>query len=212
MLETHLRSFYQRYFIDPVVKFYFIRSISPNWFTLAACVIGMSVFPMLWLKQYGIATLLLLISGYCDTLDGTLARNMNKTSNIGTVYDILSDRIVECAVILGLFTIDTVHRGAFTLAMLSSVLICVTSFLVVGIFTSNNTEKSFYYSPGLIERAEAFIFFIIMIWLPQHFNLLASLFTILVLCTAYYRIRQFTNEQQIESSSRLEIPPAESNL
>jgi phosphatidylglycerophosphate synthase len=168
-----------------------MNHVSPNLITLTGCISGLIIFPMLYLNHQLIATLLLCISGYLDTLDGSLARVSNKTSADGTIYDIVSDRIVETSVVIGLFCIDAAHRGYFALAMLGSILICVTSFLVVGIFTANTSNKSFHYSPGLIERAEAFIFFIAMIWLPQYFNFMAILFSILVIYTAYRRIRQF---------------------
>lgn len=77
--------------------------------------------------------------------------------------------------------------------MLTSILLCVTSFLVVGIFTEKQTEKSFYYSPGLIERGEAFFFFILMILFPSYFVLLSSLFILLVLLTTAIRVVQFAN-------------------
>ncbi|OGT37471.1 MAG: hypothetical protein A3F11_02290 [Gammaproteobacteria bacterium RIFCSPHIGHO2_12_FULL_37_14] len=196
MLEYYLQSFYHRYFTFPFIKLDVIRSVSPNFFTFMSCLTGIGVFPMLWLGQYSMATLLLLLSGYCDSMDGVLARSSNQTSVNGAVYDIMSDRMVECAVILGLFSMDPAQRGGLSLAMLSSILICVTSFLVVGIFIQNSTQKSFYYSPGMIERAEAFIFFIAMIWLPRYFNLLASIFTILVFFTAFLRIYQFVKNQK----------------
>ena len=72
--------------------------------------------------------------------------------------------------------------------MLGSMLICITSFLVIGIFTKNNGEKGFYYSQGLMERAEAFIFFMLMIIFPAAFRILAIVFTFLLLVTAAWRI------------------------
>jgi archaetidylinositol phosphate synthase len=92
----------------------------------------------------------LVLSGFLDTLDGSLARHLNKTSSI-----------------------------------------CVTTFLVVGIFTKNDSQKSFFYSPGLIERAEAFIVFSLMILLPFTFSVLAWGFIALTFLTAFLRLWQF---------------------
>lgn len=47
---------------------------------------------------------------------------------MGTILDIIFDRIVEFAIIFGLFTVDPVHRAGIALFMLGSILICVTSF------------------------------------------------------------------------------------
>ena len=79
--------------------------------------------------------------------------------------------------------------------MLGSILLCITSFLVVGIFTPNHSSKSFHYSPGLIERAEAFLFFIVMIFVPYYFTFFAFLFATLVALTALIRLWQFSKTQ-----------------
>ena len=75
-------------------------------------------------------------------------------------------------------------------------LLCITSFLVVGIFVEQNSNKSFFYHEGLMERAEAFIFFILMMLIPQWFAFLAVVYTILVLLTAFLHLRFFNNWQK----------------
>ena len=82
--------------------------------------------------------MVLLISGYFDALDGTVARMAEQNSAKGTMIDIISDRIVEFAVIFALFLVNPLHRGVCCLLMLGAILICVTSFLVVWIFHENN--------------------------------------------------------------------------
>ena len=193
MIENYLRPVYQKFCVDKFAKF-LIDKCTPNQITLLACIFGILVVPSLIVHAHLLATLLLLLSGYCDTLDGTLARIQSKTSDAGTMFDIVVDRIVEFSVILGLFAIDPIHRGWGSLIMLGSVLICVTSFLMVGIFTSNESDKGFHYSKGLMERPEAFLFFIAMIWLPNEFNYISGLFSILVGWTAYVRASQFIRQ------------------
>lgn len=201
MLETILRPFYQKIVVDPVAQ-KIASHLKPNQITLLGLVIGCAALPALWLHQNILSCILLLISGYLDTLDGTLARLTKTISIKGSVLDIICDRVVEVAIILGLFSIDPTHRGWPTLGMLASILICVTSFLVVGIFTKNHSGKSFYYSPGLIERAEAFIFFITIILLPRFFIGLAIAFIVLVLLTAFLRIMQFYQQETIEQLTK----------
>ena len=75
--------------------------------------------------------------------------------------------------------------------MLMSILICITSFLVVGIFSPNTSEKGFFYSPGFIERGEAFLFFIVMAIFPSLFPFFSLLFFSLVFLTALIRLVQF---------------------
>lgn len=199
MIENYIRPTYQKFCVDYIAK-RLVDKCTPNQITLFACLLGILIIPALSMHKPLLATLLLLLSGYCDTLDGTLARLNSTNSNAGTMFDIVIDRIVEFAVILGLFAMDPIHRGWGTLFMLGSVLICVTSFLVVGIFTPNSSNKGFHYSPGLIERFEAFVFFTAMIWLPQYFQWLSSIFSILVGWTAYIRVSQFVRQGKVVSA------------
>jgi len=190
MLEAITRNTYQKYCVN-LIAAQLAKIVNPNWITLLATLFGLSIPVFLIRNHPDIAVLMLLLSGYCDTLDGTIARFQGKTSDFGTILDIVGDRIVESAVIFGLYLVDPLARGTITIGILISILICITSFLVVGIFTQNQSQKNFHYSPGLIERAEAFIFFIAMILMPSYFNQLGIIFIILVLWTAFYRIIDF---------------------
>ncbi len=162
----------------------------PLLFTLAALTLGLAASATLLYAPL-LAILLLWASGLFDILDGEVARLHKKTSDIGAVIDIFSDRLVEASFVLGLFLIQPETRGLGALLMLSSILLCVTSFLVVGIFSTNDSTKSFHYSPGLMERFEAFLFFTLMALLPSHFLSLALLFSTLTLYTALRRIYEF---------------------
>ncbi|KTC84503.1 CDP-alcohol phosphatidyltransferase family protein [Legionella brunensis] len=190
MLEQSIRPFYQTLLVEPLVKCIGHR-IKPLQVTLFAGILGLLFIPAILLNHTMVAIILLLASGYCDTLDGTLARFQKNTSPLGTAIDIVMDRLVEFSVILGLYLVAPHVRALAVILMLGSMLICITSFLVVGIFTPNESNKSFHYSPGLMERAEAFGFFIVMVWYPHYFNGLAFLFTLLVTLTALIRIKQF---------------------
>lgn len=195
MLEAILRPRFQRYCVDSVAKVLSTASvISPLDITLLAGICGIGTFVLLVNSLPVIASVLLLISGYLDVLDGSLARVKGSHCAFGAVLDIVMDRFVEFAMVLGLFWVDPISRGLLCMLMLGSILLCVTSFLVVGIFSDNHSEKSFHYSPGLMERAEAFIFFIAMMIWPQGFTLLAILFTVLVLLTTITRVFQFWHQ------------------
>jgi len=195
MIEPLLRDKYQKLCIDPLIQSALFYKIfpHPHAVTVIGCLFGVATLPLLALNHPLFALLALAISGFLDTLDGSLARLKNQISCKGAALDIVCDRIVEFAIVLALYSVDTTSRALPTLLMLGAILICVTSFLVVGIFTENRSEKSFHYSPGLIERAEAFIFFSAMILIPSAFYILSYLFAILVFLTAGIRIVQFFN-------------------
>jgi len=189
MIDSYGRSLYQKVIINPSLPFF--SFLSPTTITCFALLVGISVLPLLALKYSDYAFAMLLLSGFLDTVDGSVARFKNQTTSFGAALDIMGDRMVEFSVILGLYLFHPEERSLSCLLMLGSILFCITSFLVVGVFTQNNTEKSFHYSPGLIERAEAFIFFSLMILFPFTFPIVSYLFSALVLLTALLRLWQF---------------------
>lgn len=194
MIEAILRTPFQKVFVNPVAKAV-AKVLTPQIITFLAAFSGILIIPALIFEAIPLACALLFISGYLDMLDGTVARLKAKSTAIGSMLDIIGDRVVEFAVILGLYLVDPVERGTVSLMMLGSILICVTSFLVVAIFTPNRSRKSFHYSPGLIERFEAFVFFLAMILFPRAFNAFGIIFTILVFFTALVRVTEFCRRQ-----------------
>lgn len=190
MLEQALRTYYQRALVDPLVRL-LQHNVAPISVTWLSGVFGLLFIPFLLLNKPLMAIICLLISGYLDTLDGSLARYQNKSSDFGSAMDIIMDRIVEFAVIFAFYLYAPAERALVIILMLGSILLCITSFLVVGIFTSNSSHKSFHYSPGLMERAEAFAFFIAMTLCPTYFNSFALVFCFLVCYTALIRLIEF---------------------
>ena len=192
MIEPWLRPTVQRIVVDPIAQLLLKRSrLSPGMVTLMALLSGIGCAICLIVNNSLLAVLLLILSGYCDMLDGTIARLQNTNTASGAVLDIITDRAVEFFILFGLFCVAPYSRGVAVIWMLGSSLLCVTSFLVVAIFTENNGQKGFYYSPGLMERAEAFFFFFLMIVMPNWFNYLAWVYVFLVSLTAIVRIYQF---------------------
>lgn len=193
MIDSQYRKPYQKYFLDSIANHTIIRSLSPTLITCLGLCIGIIIPISLFYHRSFLAIFFLLLSGFLDTLDGTLARKQEKSSPKGALLDILSDRIVESAIIIGLYLYDTESRAIYALGMLAASYLCVTSFLTVGIFTQNDGTKSFHYSPGLMERTEAFFFYLLMILLPSQFFWLAITYILLVSITALIRTVEFTH-------------------
>ncbi|WP_440992826.1 CDP-alcohol phosphatidyltransferase family protein [Cysteiniphilum litorale] len=192
MIESSLRPLFQRVFIQPLLHIG-ARHLPANAITIASLITGFISSCFLSAEFNFMAILWLLISGYLDILDGSVARMQNNSTHFGTVLDILSDRLVESFIVIALFIRDP-NLAFVCLLMMMSMLVCVSSFLLVGIFSEkqeNKSEKSFYYSPGLMERAEAFIFFIAMIIFNQFAMIIGIVFTLLVLWTTGVRVYQF---------------------
>ena len=196
MLEKYIGKYYQRSLVLPVATLCQRLKLHPNTVTFVACLSGLMIPIAIATQHLLIALILLLFSGYLDTLDGALARLRQKQSALGTVLDIICDRIVEFAIVFGLLLVDPINRAIPIALMLGSMLVCVTSFLVVGLFLENQTEKGFFYHLGLIDRPEAFAFFIAMLLFPHYFTGLAYLFFALVMLTALLRLINFAGHQR----------------
>ncbi|MED7820350.1 MULTISPECIES: CDP-alcohol phosphatidyltransferase family protein [unclassified Francisella] len=196
MLEQSVRPWFQRYFINKVANILSALNIKPNSLTILSLITGfISAIFILYLPW--LAVVFLLVSGYLDVLDGSVARIQKSSSSFGTMLDILSDRFVESVVIIAIFIFQP-QIAWVGLIMMMSIIVCISSFLLVGIFSQQESSKSFYYSPGLMERAETFIFFIIMILLPSTVLWLGILFTVLVLWTTFYRVYEFYNQIKVK--------------
>ncbi len=192
MFEVYMRPLYQAYFVNHIAKW--VKRVPPARITLLGCLSGIMIVPSLMFNCPKIAILFLLVSGFLDMLDGAVARERGMTSNNGAMLDIVSDRIVEFAIIFGLFLVDPTNRATLVLAMLGSCYICVTTFLIVGMHYPRQVERG-YLSPGLIERLEAFIFFILMMTFPAYFSLLAMIFIVSVFVTSYLYVKQFMQHE-----------------
>jgi len=195
MIETYLKKNYQRCLVKPLAK-RLPTTITPNMITILGALFGVMSGLAIVLHLPIIAVVLLILSGYADTLDGCFAEVSQQQSNFGSILDIVADRIVESAIVLGLYFYQmSTARAVLCLLLFTSILICITSFLIVSLFTTESKlktqGKSFYYSIGLMERAEAFLFFGLMILLPQYFTVLAIAFIVLVGLTAGLHLWQF---------------------
>lgn len=192
MIESYARASYQRFFMDPLARLLIrLPLVTPNGVTTLSLLSGVLAAVMFICHLSYTAVCLLLLSGMCDTLDGTLARLSSQSTPLGSAWDIVADRIVEFSVMAAFYFYAPEHTGLAALLMVGSSYICVTTFLVVGIFAENQGQRGFYYSPGLMERPEAFLFFVVMMLFPATIALLGWVYAGLVLYTAAVRMIEF---------------------
>lgn len=78
------------------------RGITPNALTLAGLAIGIIAGIVLALGFFVAGGVLILLTGFVDMLDGAVARNGRAMTTFGATFDSISDRYVDCIVLLGL--------------------------------------------------------------------------------------------------------------
>ena len=104
---------------------------------------------------------LLAISAGLDALDGTIAREFGSPTMFGGVADLVCDRIVETAVIVGIVWRHP-DLDFYALLLVASWYVNITVFLAVGAAIERRGPKIIDYPPGILERTEALIFFAIL--------------------------------------------------
>jgi archaetidylinositol phosphate synthase len=108
----------------------------------------------------GIATLAL--SAGLDAIDGTIARKYETAATpLGGILDLTGDRVVETAVIVGIaWKNPSLYFPA--LLLVGSWYVNITVFLAVGAALERGGPKLIEYPPGILERTEAIIFFVVL--------------------------------------------------
>ncbi|RLF25115.1 MAG: CDP-alcohol phosphatidyltransferase family protein [Thermoprotei archaeon] len=76
--------------------------ISPNLMTFISLLISILCMFTLWRGDLMLSTMLLLLVGFTDMLDGSIARALGKTSRFGGVLDHVVDRYAEFFIMMGL--------------------------------------------------------------------------------------------------------------
>jgi len=108
-----------------------------------------------------LAIVALAVSAVLDGLDGTIARECAAPSAVGGVLDLSADRVVEACVIVGIAWRDPALYFP-ALVLVATWYFNITIFLAVGAALEGPRAKLIEYPPGILERTEAIVFFIVL--------------------------------------------------
>jgi archaetidylinositol phosphate synthase len=113
------------------------------------------------------SVVLLLASGFCDTMDGIVARTFNQASTFGAFFDSVLDRYADAAVYAGIIISGWCNPAWGLAALAGSVLVSYTRARAEGVGLKME-------SVGIAERAERMlilaVFTIIAIFYPPALN------------------------------------------
>ncbi len=169
-------------------------SIKADAITVCAFILGIFAALSIALQAYAWGAALILVSRLCDALDGAVARQTAAT-DAGAYLDICLDFLFYASVPLA-FAFANPAVNALPAAMLLAAFIGTgASFLAFATLAAKRNiqnpqypHKSFYFMGGLAEATETLVFFISFCIWPEHFALLAYLFTALCCVTIGTRI------------------------
>ena len=188
MLDTRARKNFD-FLFDKGSDFFIKLNMSPSQVTIMALLIGIASAFSFYLDMILLAVILLWFSGFLDAVDGHLARKTNQISKMGTLMDIIFDRIVEISIIIAIAVKN--QQTLFPLLLLTcSIIVCMCVFLTTGALSENKSKKSFYYQAGLMERTETFIFFTLIFILQNYIFLLIYAFTVAIMITVVQRVAE----------------------
>jgi len=191
MIESHMRVKIQPLF-DKCGRILLSCNFTANAITVISFVSGIFSGLSLALHHIPFALFFLWLSGFCDVMDGTVARLSDSSKKVGAYIDLISDRMVEAAVILG-FTFFAPRHYLVYILFLIALLLHFSTFAVAGSLFGNSGKKSMHYDKSLVERAEAFIFFSLMMLFPHYIFELFLVFNFLVFASAITRFFRVLN-------------------
>lgn len=195
MFDCYIRPYIDKP-LNKIAIFFANKSIvSANVITLTGLGFGAISFICILLQQNYFALMFLLMNRLCDGLDGAVARARNEESDFGGYLDIVADFFVYAGfpffTAIGIGTYEAIAAAAF---ILFSIILSGTSFLAYaviaskkGMTTSQQGEKSFFFSRGIMEGSETILFLILICLLPNYFIILSLIFASLCILTALMR-------------------------
>jgi phosphatidylglycerophosphate synthase len=159
------------------------------------CIAGISIL----LGHNLIGALFIALSGISDILDGTIARLHNQSSLRGAYIDLVGDRFVEMCIIIAFSIVYPEHCVIYHL-VIAAILLHFSTFVGASTIFENTGAKSIHYEGSLIERAEAFIVFIVMACFPGYIFPVLHIFTAAVFITAmtrFFRVLQYARKHNL---------------
>jgi archaetidylinositol phosphate synthase len=148
-----------------VARIVYRSGVRANQATIIGGILGVTAGVLFATGHHVLGILALGLSGILDAIDGTIAREFGAATALGGVLDLTLDRIVEAAVLLGLI-------WPYAWLYLPAVIVLATWYVNITVFMATGTalaasEKLIHYPPGLVERTEAFVFFVVLALTPN---------------------------------------------
>jgi len=88
--------------LNPIVSLATKLNVHPNTFTTISFLFGIVAAYLVAVGPLRLASLFILLSGMCDTIDGKLARHSGKVTRFGALYDSTLDRYGEVVYFFGM--------------------------------------------------------------------------------------------------------------
>ena len=140
--------------VNPFIEMLIRMNANPNVFTFIGLVLGMFSGYFAARGMMLQTTLFLLLSGLCDSIDGTIARKSNRESRFGALLDSTLDRYSEMFVFFGLAYHFIQQQNYITSLALA---IGLGGSLMVSYVRARSEALGFECKVGMMQRPERLI-------------------------------------------------------
>ncbi|MBV8055564.1 MAG: CDP-alcohol phosphatidyltransferase family protein [Deltaproteobacteria bacterium] len=184
-----------------VARMLYRSGVLANQATIIGGILGVTAGVLFAREKLALGLLALGLSGILDAVDGTLARESGAATALGGVLDLTFDRIVEAAVLLGLI-------WPHSWLQLPAAVVLATWYVNITIFMATGaalgaSEKLIHYPPGLVERTEALIFFVLLAAAPVWSVYLCYTYAGLEVATIVQRVSYALRYLGVSSAKRM---------
>lgn len=185
MISNKLKDSYYAV-IDPLISLSIRYNANPNVFTTVGLILSGIAAVFACLGQFYVTGIFLLLSGICDSIDGTIARRSGRVSKFGALLDSTLDRYSEMLIFFGLayyFIREQAYLTSFAVA------VGLGGSLMVSYVRARAEGLGFECKVGLMQRVER-ILLLSFGALTSQFILIVVIWIIAVLSnvTAIHRI------------------------
>ncbi len=162
----------------PLTDFLARKKVKPNHLTGLGLIFGLLCAYTIYLGNFLISAIFLILSGLMDVLDGALARNKGMVSDFGGFFDSVLDRYVDIAIFFALgFQVDWFFA---VFAMSGALMVSYTRARAENIIERCDV--------GIAERGERLILVFIGLIFPFILKWILLLIGILAHITAIHRV------------------------
>lgn len=167
--------------------------INPNIVTIIGVLISIFAGVLYASGNLGAGALFIIISGFCDVIDGAIARSQNRKTPFGGFLDSVCDRFADAAILIGIIYSGFIDPVLGALAIHAS--------LTVSYVRSRAESEGLTCTVGIAERAERLLILIIGSIIAAIFGgshnvmiITIGLLTILSYITVFQRVNYVWNE------------------
>ena len=171
--------------------------VHPNVVTVLACLVGLLAAWAAADRRYDAALALWVLNRLLDGLDGSIARERGRASDVGGYLDVLLDHVVYAAVPIGLAVgVGTREALVAALLLLATFYVNAASWMYLSAVLerrgrgaeARGERTSVTMPPGLVAGAETAVLYALFLLLPEHLVALFTLMAVLVLLTVAQRL------------------------